>query len=57
MAVAELFDELTVEENLLVAAQRQSPVSFLLDLVHPRDRDRGRTDFALDVLGIRALAG
>ena len=54
----ELFDELTVEENLLVAAQHQSPRSFLLDLVHPRrGRDRGGADFALDVLGIRELAG
>jgi branched-chain amino acid transport system ATP-binding protein len=53
----ELFDELSVEENLLVAAQRQTAKSFLLDLVHPRrERDRGRADFALDVLGIRDLA-
>jgi len=53
----ELFDELSIEENLLVAAQRQTATSFLLDLVHPRrERDRGRADFALDVLGIRDLA-
>jgi branched-chain amino acid transport system ATP-binding protein len=53
----ELFDELSVEENLLVAAQHHSARSFLLDLVHPRrERDRGGTDFALDVLGIRELA-
>jgi branched-chain amino acid transport system ATP-binding protein len=53
----ELFDELSVEENLLVAAQQQTAISFLLDLVHPRrERDRGRADFALDVLGIRELA-
>jgi branched-chain amino acid transport system ATP-binding protein len=53
----ELFDDLTVEENLLVAAQRQSVRDFLLDLVAPRrQRSRENVDFALDVLGIRDLA-
>ena len=53
----ELFDDLTIEENLLVAAQKQTAASFLLDLVRPgRSRDRGGVDFALDVLGIRDLA-
>ncbi|MDP9464566.1 MAG: ABC transporter ATP-binding protein [Actinomycetota bacterium] len=53
----ELFDELSVEENLQVAAERQSAKAFLLDLVHPqRSRDRSGVDFALDVLGIRDLA-
>jgi branched-chain amino acid transport system ATP-binding protein len=54
----ELFDDLTVEENLLVAAHRQSVKDFLLDLVAPkRQRSRESVDFALDVLGIRDLAG
>jgi branched-chain amino acid transport system ATP-binding protein len=53
----ELFDDLTIEENLLVAAERQSAGGFLLDLVAPRRRrDRTSVDFALDVLGIRDLA-
>jgi branched-chain amino acid transport system ATP-binding protein len=53
----ELFDDLTVEENLQVAADRQSLRSFLLDLVAPtRVRDRVNVDFALDVLDIRDLA-
>ena len=53
----ELFDDLTIEENLQVAAERQSASSFLLDLVAPRRRrDRTSVDFALDVLGIRVLA-
>jgi branched-chain amino acid transport system ATP-binding protein len=53
----ELFDDLTIEENLQVAAERQSASSFLLDLVAPRRRrDRTSVDFALDVLGIRDLA-
>ncbi len=53
----ELFDDLTVEENLQVAADRQSLSSFLLDLVAPtRVRDRVNVDFALDVLDIRDLA-
>jgi branched-chain amino acid transport system ATP-binding protein len=53
----ELFDDLTIEENLQVASERQSAGSFLLDLVAPRRRrDRTNVDFALDVLGIRDLA-
>jgi branched-chain amino acid transport system ATP-binding protein len=53
----ELFDDLTVEENLLVAAERPSVKGFLLDLVVPRrQRPRDSVDFALDVLGIRDLA-
>lgn len=54
----ELFDDLTVRENLQVAAERQSVGGFLLDLVRPRRaRDQRAVDFALDVLGIRDLAG
>jgi branched-chain amino acid transport system ATP-binding protein len=53
----ELFDDLTVAENLQVAAERQSPRSFLADLVHPRrHRDQGGVDYALDVLDLADLA-
>ena len=53
----ELFDDLTVEENLHVAADKQTAKSFLLDIVAPsRRRDRTSVDLALDVLGIRDLA-
>ncbi len=54
----ELFDDLTVEENLLVASERPSIGGFFADLVAPRRaRPRDSVDFALDVLGIRDLAG
>jgi len=53
----ELFDDLTIEENGLVAAQRQTGRDFLADLVRPnRKRDRSGVDFAFDVLGIGDLA-
>lgn len=53
----ELFDDLTIEENVLVAAQRQSTRDFLADLVRPnRKRDRSGVDYAFDVLGISDLA-
>jgi branched-chain amino acid transport system ATP-binding protein len=53
----ELFDDLTIEENVLVAAQRQTARDFLVDLVRPnRRRDRSGVDFAFDVLGIGDLA-
>ncbi len=53
----ELFEDLNIEENLGVAAQRQSVGGFLADLVWPRRRrSRENVDFALDVLGIRDLA-
>lgn len=53
----ELFDDLTVRENLQVAAERQSVQGFLLDLVRPRRaRDHSSVDFALEVLGITDLA-
>jgi branched-chain amino acid transport system ATP-binding protein len=53
----ELFDDLTVEENLQVAAEKQSLGGFLADLVVPRrKRDRSNVDFALEVLGITDLA-
>ncbi|MBM3827290.1 MAG: ABC transporter ATP-binding protein [Actinobacteria bacterium] len=53
----ELFDDLTIEENVQVAAERQTVKNFLLDLVVPgRKRDRDGVDFAFDVLGIGDLA-
>jgi branched-chain amino acid transport system ATP-binding protein len=53
----ELFDDLTVEENVQVAAEKQSFGNFLADLVRPgRQRDRSGVDFAFDVLGIGDLA-
>ena len=53
----ELFDDLTVEDNVLVAAQRQSTRDFLADLVRPnRKRDRSGVDYAFEVLGISDLA-
>jgi branched-chain amino acid transport system ATP-binding protein len=53
----ELFEDLNIEENLGVAAQRQSFGGFLADLIVPqRVKARANVDFALDVLGIRDLA-
>ena len=53
----ELFDDLTIEENVQVASERQTTKNFLLDLVRPsRDRDRSGVEFAFDVLGIGDLA-
>ena len=53
----ELFDDLTVRENLQVAAERQTIGSFFADLVAPRrHRDQSSVEFALDVLGIADLA-
>ena len=52
----ELFDDLTIEENLQVAAERQTVKSFLADIVRPsRLRDRSGVDFAIEVLGIQDL--
>ena len=53
----ELFDDLTIQENVQVAAERQSTKNFLLDLVNPsRKRSTDGVDFAFDVLGIGDLA-
>ena len=53
----ELFDDLTVEENLQVAADKQTTRNFLLDLVHPsRKRERKSVELALEILGIEHLA-
>jgi branched-chain amino acid transport system ATP-binding protein len=53
----ELFDDLTVEDNLRVAAERQSVGGFLADLVRPTRHRRSDVAHALDVLGIAELAG
>ena len=53
----ELFDDLTIEENLQVAAEKQTTKDFFLDLVAPRRRrSLDAVDFALDVLDLRDLA-
>lgn len=53
----ELFDDLSIRENLQAAAERQTIASFFADLVAPRRyRDQTHVDFALDVLGISDLA-
>ena len=53
----ELFDDLTVEENLFVAADKQTAKNFLLDIVVPsRRRDRESVEAAMDILGIGELA-
>jgi branched-chain amino acid transport system ATP-binding protein len=51
----ELFDDLSVEDNLRVAAERQSIGGFVVDLFHPARR-RGDVAGALDILGIAQLA-
>ena len=53
----ELFDDLTVGENLHVAADRQTAGNFLLDIFNPgRKRERKSVEAALDILGITDLA-
>jgi branched-chain amino acid transport system ATP-binding protein len=53
----ELFDDLTIEENLFVAADKQTAKNFLLDMVAPsRRRERNDVALAFDVLGISDLA-
>jgi branched-chain amino acid transport system ATP-binding protein len=53
----ELFDDLTVEENLQVAADKQTARNFLLDMVNPgRKRERKGVEDALSILGIGHLA-
>jgi branched-chain amino acid transport system ATP-binding protein len=53
----ELFDDLTVQENLFVAADKQTARNFLLDMVNPsRKRERKDVEAALDILGITDLA-
>jgi branched-chain amino acid transport system ATP-binding protein len=52
----ELFDDLSVEENLMVAAEKQSVSNFLLDMVAPRrKRDHEGVEYALAVLGLQSI--
>ena len=53
----ELFDDLSVEDNLRVAAERQSIGGFLADLFHPLRPHGTDVAHALEVLGITELAG
>src|SRR3954451_12528451 len=53
----ELFGDLTVRENLLVAAERHRWWRFLVDAIRPDDgRADASVERALDVLGLSALA-
>ena len=54
----ELFDDLTVEENLRVAADRSSPASTLLDALRPgrRRADDDGVAWALDLLDLAPVA-
>jgi branched-chain amino acid transport system ATP-binding protein len=53
----ELFDDLTVEENLLVASEHVTVASALRDLVLPqRPRDRASVDWAISVCGLADVA-
>ncbi len=53
----ELFDDLTVAENCLVAAERSSLAGVLADAVRPgRYRDRGPVDEALALLDLTGVA-
>ena len=55
----ELFEDLTVSDNLMVAAERPRWYSLLADVFHPRRNDvgaAGRVEQALDALGIRDIA-
>jgi ABC-type branched-subunit amino acid transport system ATPase component len=54
----ELFGDLTVRENLLVAADRLTPGSFLLDLVRPTRAGRwDEVSWAIELVGLEHLAG
>jgi branched-chain amino acid transport system ATP-binding protein len=53
----ELFDDLTVEENLLVASDDVSVGRALIELLLARGQSRGATDWALSVCGLDDVAG
>ena len=54
----ELFDDLTVRENCIVAAHPGGVRELLTDLVRPsRARDTAQVDWALDLLGLGPWAG
>ena len=52
----ELFDELTVRENLAVARGRPTARRLALELITGRTRNHAAVDAALDLLGLRSLA-
>src|SRR3954453_23389459 len=53
----ELFDDLTIRENLQVASERQTVKGFFADLFAPnRRKDTSTVDYSLDVLGLTHLA-
>ena len=52
----ELFDDLTVEENLLVASDDVTTVQALVELLLARRQTRGATDWALSVCGLDDVA-
>jgi len=52
----ELFDDLTVEENLLVASDDVTTVQALIELLLARRQTRGATDWALSVCGLDDVA-
>jgi ABC-type branched-subunit amino acid transport system ATPase component/branched-subunit amino acid ABC-type transport system permease component len=52
----ELFDDLTVRENLLVAAETASPRQFVLDLIRPGHGGRWNdVRWAIDLMGLESL--
>jgi branched-chain amino acid transport system ATP-binding protein len=53
----ELFDDLTVEENLLAAADDIGVARALVELLLASKHDRGATDWALSVCGLDDAAG
>jgi len=54
----ELFDDLTVRENCIVAAHPGGVRELLIDLVRPsRARDTAQVDWAIDLLGLGPWAG
>ena len=58
-ADGQLFDDLTVRDNLMVAAQRPRWWSFLADMVWPGRRSRAvedQADWAIGALGLERLA-
>jgi branched-chain amino acid transport system ATP-binding protein len=54
---SELFDDLTVMENLQVAAERIDVKGFLRDLVRPRNDDLSEMEAILDSLELTGAAG
>ncbi len=56
----ELFDDLTVRDNLLVGVERSRWYTFALDIVAPTRRDRAaakQVDWALELMGLTEVLG